>query len=404
MLSAPRRTNEHVLRKWQENRLQNHVTCCDRTFALIQPRYIGVAHRMRSLWLGAAAALAACTVGSTTALAETAPASCEVFCHGPLLDKIQLAGLYNDSKTFVDKPLLVDPDEALAHFHELPANATTADLQTFVDTYFGEVGSDVVSCTPTDFQPNPPRIMDNVTVNVSRQWALDINAIWPQLCREATAESAAHPDRHSLLAPSRPMIVPGGRFRESYYWDSYWIVRGLLVSGMQDSACDVVTNLLESAEKYGFVPNGFRVYYLTRSQPPLLSEMVKSVLDSFDSATSPAGGAERSDYCGFSNRKAFLEKWLPVLDKEYTFWMTNRSIRINNAAATLTAGSSYVLNLYNASTELPRPESYSEDISNGNLAADNAEASGDDPEAARLAFYRGAATAAETGFVSHAMS
>ena len=42
------------------------------------------------------------------------------------------------------------------------------------------------------------------------------------------------------------MIVPGGRFRESYYWDSFWIIRGLLVSEMEETASQVIDNLLEA--------------------------------------------------------------------------------------------------------------------------------------------------------------
>lgn len=61
------------------------------------------------------------------------------------------------------------------------------------------------------------------------------------------------------------------------YWDSYFIVKGLLVSGMVEMSKGMVENLLDDVKKYGFVPNGSRIYYLNRSQPPLLSEMVMSV-------------------------------------------------------------------------------------------------------------------------------
>ena len=70
------------------------------------------------------------------------------------------------------------------------------------------------------------------------------------------------------------MIVPGGRFHETYYWDSYWIVRGLLVSDMHVSAKYVILNFLEDIKNFGYVPNGGRIYQLDRSQPPLLSEMI----------------------------------------------------------------------------------------------------------------------------------
>jgi alpha,alpha-trehalase len=61
------------------------------------------------------------------------------------------------------------------------------------------------------------------------------------------------------------IIVPGGRFRESYYWDTYWIVKGLKVSDMTNTAYNSVMNLLELADTYGFIPNGGRDYYLNRS-------------------------------------------------------------------------------------------------------------------------------------------
>lgn len=45
-----------------------------------------------------------------------------------------------------------------------------------------------------------------------------------------------HPERHSLLSLPHPFFIPGQRFRELYYWDSYWVIKGLLVSGMHRSA------------------------------------------------------------------------------------------------------------------------------------------------------------------------
>jgi len=75
------------------------------------------------------------------------------------------------------------------------------------------------------------------------------------------------------------VVIPGGRFRESYYWDSYWIVLGLLACDMKETARGLVQNLLDDVANFGFVPNGGRIYYLNRSQPPLLSEMVVTLLE-----------------------------------------------------------------------------------------------------------------------------
>lgn len=44
------------------------------------------------------------------------------------------------------------------------------------------------------------------------------------------------PEKHTLLLLPKPFVVPGERFRELYYWDSYFIVLGLLVSGLVQPA------------------------------------------------------------------------------------------------------------------------------------------------------------------------
>jgi alpha,alpha-trehalase len=56
----------------------------------------------------------------------------------------------------------------------------------------------------------------------------------------------------------RTIIVPGGRFQESYYWDTYWIIKGLIVCDLLDTAQALVENFVLVIAKYGFIPNGFR--------------------------------------------------------------------------------------------------------------------------------------------------
>lgn len=73
----------------------------------------------------------------------------------------------------------------------------------------------------------------------------------------------------------RTIVVPGGRFMESYYWDTYWIIKGLIASDLLQTAQTLIENFVLAIEKYGFIPNGFRQYYLNRSQPPFFSLMVK---------------------------------------------------------------------------------------------------------------------------------
>ncbi len=77
-----------------------------------------------------------------------------------------------------------------------------------------------------------------------------------------------------------PYVVPGGRFNELYYWDSYFIILGLLQDGRKDLARGIADNLLYEMEHYGKIPNGNRTYYLTRSQPPFLTSIIRAVYES----------------------------------------------------------------------------------------------------------------------------
>lgn len=51
-----------------------------------------------------------------------------------------------------------------------------------------------------------------------------------------------HPEKYSLISSNREVFVPGGRFREAYNWDSYWILIGMLRSGMIHSAETILLN------------------------------------------------------------------------------------------------------------------------------------------------------------------
>jgi alpha,alpha-trehalase len=87
-------------------------------------------------------------------------------------------------------------------------------------------------------------------------------------------------DAHGNPVRGVPYVVPGGRFNELYYWDSYFIVLGLLHDGRTDLARGMADNLLYEVEHFGKVPNANRTYYLTRSQPPFLTSVIRAVYES----------------------------------------------------------------------------------------------------------------------------
>jgi alpha,alpha-trehalase len=132
--------------------------------------------------------------------------------------------------------------------------------------------------------------------------------------------------QHGLLYLPRPYVVPGGRFNEMYGWDSYFIVRGLLRAGEVALARDMVDDAVYEVVNFGKVLNANRSYYLGRSQPPLLTGMIRAVF----AATHDRG---------------WLASTLPAIRAQYRYWVTPPHL----AGAT-------GLSRYHAAGEGPAPE------------------------------------------------
>ncbi len=115
--------------------------------------------------------------------------------------------------------------------------------------------------------------------------------------------------RQGLLYLPRPYVVPGGFFNEMYGWDSYFIVLGLLADGRARLARDMVDNMLFEVEHYGGVLNANRTYYLTRSQPPFLGEMIRAVVDEPSSFDTPG------------QAQAWLAKAYPLAVRDHAVWL-----------------------------------------------------------------------------------
>ena len=170
-----------------------------------------------------------------------------------LFTAVQSAALFADSKTFADAVPREPPTEILRQYHRQEPVSRQA-LRQFVDRYFIVENTDVAKSAPVLPTALGPHI----------------DALWPQLVRVDTAV----PRYSSALALPKPYVVPGGRFRELYYWDSYFTLLGLAQSGRQDLVQDMIGNFAWLIDTYGHVPNGTRTYYLSRSQPPFFFEMV----------------------------------------------------------------------------------------------------------------------------------
>ncbi|XP_076968853.1 trehalase isoform X2 [Tamandua tetradactyla] len=299
---------------------------------------------------------------------ETLPPPCEseIYCHGALLHQVQMAKFFQDDKHFVDMPLSRAPEQVLQSFNELAKahnhSIPRQQLLGFVQEHFQAPGQELQPWTPGDWKDSP-RFLQKISDAKLRAWAGQLHTLWKKLGKKMKPEVLSHPNQFSLIYSEYPFIVPGGRFLEFYYWDSYWVMEGLLLSEMPETVKGMLLNFLRLVETYGHVPNGGRVYYLQRSQPPLLTLMM-------------------ARYVTHTNDTAFLREHIGTLALELDFWAEKRNISISSG------GSSYALNRYHVPYGGPRPESYSKD----------AELADTLPEGAREALWAELKAGAESGW------
>ncbi|XP_078154536.1 putative trehalase [Carex rostrata] len=263
------------------------------------------------------------------------------------LQRIQSAALCSmdptdfDPKRYVDLPLKTDLPAAISAFNSLPRQSGTipiSDFNNFIKHFFDEANSDLVYSKPVDFEPEPEGFLVKVENEVMRGWALEVHALWKSLSRRVSDAVKAQPERHTLLYLPSTVIVPGSRFQEVYYWDSYWVIRGLLASKMYETAKGIVLNLVSLIETYGHVLNGARTYYINRSQPPLLSSMVMDIY-------MRTGDVE------------LVKRVLPALLKEHSFWISD----IHQVTIEDQGGHKHCLSRYQARWYQPRPEGATKD-------------------------------------------
>ncbi|CAO1638787.1 unnamed protein product [Sympodiomycopsis kandeliae] len=307
-----------------------------------------------------------------------------IYCPGPLLHAVQLAGIYPDSKTFVDKPTTKSQEDVMQAFSELGdgqgGNITQDEITRFVDENFGEVGSELYQPELGAEFTDSPKFLSNVTQDaVVREWMKTVHGYWPLLTRQQnTSASAAGNDCKDCVSSfvsfkeSRPFVIPGGRFNEQYYFDSYYVVEGLLKSQLMSLARDIISNFGDLVDILGHIPNGNRVYYNNRSQPPLFIQMVDS-------------------YVVATNDTSSLPKWLPQMEKEHQFWINNRTVTVESPFS----GKTYDLSHYRVQNSAPRPESYSEDYETVEYANQTAALNLSDADKALL--YSDLASGAESG-------
>lgn len=244
---------------------------------------------------------------------------------GELFLAVQKHQIYDDGKTFVDliprgrmkqikKEYLIEKEDPNFNLHE------------FVARHF------------YSFQHTSPHYKSNPK-HSPRQHIVEL---WDVLERRNRL------NRGSLISLPNAYIVPGGRFSEQYYWDSYFTMLGLAADGRWDMIENMIKNACFMIRKFGFIPTANRTYYLSRSQPPYFSHMVRLL-------------ARRG------NRTITLLEYLPYMLTEYQFWMKGRrTLGAMEESASMRRvvrmADGSMLGRYYDNKSTPRPESLREDV------------------------------------------
>lgn len=242
--------------------------------------------------------------------------------YGSLFVAVQEQKLFPDSKTFADA-VAIEPVEKIMHAYEREVKLIGFDLKDFITRYF-------------HIEAEPASLYQSGKKDIF----IHIGNLWPVLTRQPADVLAGS----SLLPLNFPYVVPGGRFREIYYWDSYFTMLGLRYSGEKQLMRSMVQNFADLIGRYGHVPNGNRSYYLSRSQPPFFALMV--------------------DLLAEEEGEQVYKEFLSALKQEYAFWMDGagqlmagqeyrRVVRMNDGA---------LLNRYYSDSAVPRDESWREDV------------------------------------------
>jgi alpha,alpha-trehalase len=197
-----------------------------------------------------------------------------------------------------------DPEATLRYIHSAWDTLTRsiADCHSLVDI---KVTAEPVLYLPAEM-PAPPEV-----AALEQQCHIKVVSLPRRIEKLADVrpEELAAP---GLLYLPNPYVVPGGRFNEMYGWDSYFIVLGLEAEHREPLAKGMVDNFLFEIEHYGAVLNANRTYYLTRSQPPFLTSMIRAVYE--DPSSFPATPAGRTE------ARAWLERAYTLAEKDYATW------------------------------------------------------------------------------------
>ncbi len=271
---------------------------------------------------------------------------------GDLFETIQAGKIFKDSKTFVDSIPRKKPAEVKKEFNKLIKNKGFNPKDFILENFRIPEEEEIILDLP------PKRDMEE-----------HIELLWKYLERPAGKNKN---DYSTLIPLPNPYIIPGGRFREIYYWDTFFTMQGLLACGKIKITENMLNNFVYLIDLLGHIPNGNRIYYISRSQPPFFAAMVNSVSEN-------------------KRDKHWQLKYLDPIEKEYNYWMKGekKKLKVGETSNKIVGmEDNKVLNRYFDPETVPREESYTEDVTTA----------GKLDKSKREKLYRNIRIAAESGW------
>jgi alpha,alpha-trehalase len=196
-----------------------------------------------------------------------------------------------------------------------PSSADKAKIRAYISTSWSTLSRSMSNCAsvvdpkvttpPVLYLPSGMDVPPSVTA-MQQQCKVEVRSL-PRKITHMGDVTVADVPREGLLYLPHPYVVPGGRFNEMYGWDSYFIVLGLIADHRTDLVRDVIENFFFEIENYGSILNANRTYYLTRSQPPFLTSMVRELYE--HPASHPVS-------------KAWLARAYDYAKQDYNVWIT----------------------------------------------------------------------------------
>ncbi|KAJ1306155.1 hypothetical protein OPQ81_010866 [Rhizoctonia solani] len=291
----------------------------------------------------------------------------DVFCQGEAIHLMADASYdpyskdHVDSKTFVDQSRVTSGTNFNNKLSDLIDERDNFTVKTFLEEWNKSYVSDVEELKLYNNLrfPHTPDFIFRIRsrARILRAWSKIVHHKWNNLNRLMEAKPHDYlipgPGSHNLqgdrksppekyitsaIRMEHPFVIAGGRFREQYYWDSFFVMEGLLAANMSYLARTTLLNFMDQIKAYGFIPNGARKYYLNRSQPPLFIHMLYA-------------------YVQNTGDHQILHEALPLAERELRWWHKNRSVDVRLGDS----NKLHTVYQYRVKATGPRPESYAED-------------------------------------------